>query len=90
MERHIERARLSPINSGSALYPNAPLRGTTTFARLKDYPYAEQRRSRSLAEAVVELAVIGGVDDVSTHVIGVDRYVGDEFQHSAPGRMWPV
>lgn len=83
--RHLEQVRLSPINSGSALYPNAALRGTSTFARLADYPYAERRQSRSLADAVVELAVIGGVADVSTHVIGVDRYLGDEFQHSVVG-----
>lgn len=87
---HLEQVRLSPINSGSALYPNAVARGTSTFARLEDYPYAERRKGRSLADAVVELAVIGGVDDLSKHVTGVDHYIGPDFQHSILGNSQPV
>ncbi len=87
---HFEQVRLSSINSGSALYPNAVARGTSTFARFEDYPFAERRKGRSLADAVVELAVIGGVPDVSKHLIGVDRYIGIEFQHSIVGNSRPL
>lgn len=83
---HLDAVRLSPMNSGSALYPNAPGRGSTTFVRLSDYPYAERRRTRGAAGAVVELAVLGGVPDLARHVVGVDRYVGAEWQHAIVGR----
>ncbi|MBA8793941.1 hypothetical protein FHX74_001546 [Friedmanniella endophytica] len=82
---HRERVRLSPINSGSALYPNAAVRGPGTFARIEDYPWAERRRTRPVADAVAELAVIGGVPDLTEHVIAVDRYLGPALT----GRLWP-
>jgi hypothetical protein len=39
---HRHRIQLSPVNSGSTLYPNAPERGTCTFQAIEDYPYAER------------------------------------------------
>src|SRR5690348_5231528 len=36
---HDRRIRLSAINSGSTLYPNAPQRGTRTFQTIEDYPF---------------------------------------------------
>lgn len=87
---HLEQVRLSPINSGSALYPNAVAWGSSTFARVQDYPYVERRRTRSPADAVVELAVIGGVEDLSRHVVCVDRYLGADFAGSVLGDVRPV
>ena len=72
---HDRRIRLSAINSGSTLYPNAPERGTRTFQTIEDYPFAERIRSRAPQAAVVELAVSGGVRDISSHVIDVYRGV---------------
>lgn len=72
---HDRRIRLSAINSGSALYPNAPKRGTRTFQTIEDYPFAERIRSRTPQAAVVELAVSGGVRDISNHIIDVYRRV---------------
>ena len=70
---HDRRIRLSAINSGSTLYPNAPERGTRTFQTIEDYPFAERIRSRTPQAA--ELAVSGGVRDISSHVIDVYRRV---------------
>ena len=72
---HARRIRLSAINSGSTLYPNAPERGTRTFQTVADYPFAERIRSRPPQAAVVELAVSGGVRDIASHVIDVYRRV---------------
>ena len=66
---HERRIRLSAINSGSTLYPNAPKRGTRTFQTIEDYPYAERLRRRTPATAVVELAVAGGVRDIADHTV---------------------
>lgn len=75
---HAERIRLSAINSGATLYPNAPTRGSGTFQAIEGYPFAERRRTRPIYEAVVELAVIDGVADIEKHVIQVERRRGDE------------
>jgi hypothetical protein len=72
---HDGRIRLSAINSGSALYPNAPERGTRTFQTIEDYPFAERIRGRAPQAAVAELAVSGGVRDISSHVTDVYRRV---------------
>jgi hypothetical protein len=44
---HDRRIQLSAINSGAALYPNAPQRGTRTFQTIEDYPFAERLRRRT-------------------------------------------
>jgi hypothetical protein len=69
---HSHRVHLSSINSGAALYPNAPKRGTGTFQTISDYPYAERLRGRTPRTAVVELSVSSGVRDIAVHV--VDQY----------------
>jgi hypothetical protein len=73
VRRHRERIRLSPINSGAALYPGAPPRGLFTFSTIEDYPYAERRRHRSRHAAIAELAAVGGVPDITDHVVSVQR-----------------
>jgi hypothetical protein len=76
VEAHEANIRLSPMNSGATLYPSAPKRGANTFRPLADYPFAERRRTKSVAEAITELAVIGGVTDLGDHVLTVERYRG--------------
>ena len=73
---HGSRIRFSPINSGAALYPNAPARGNHTFTRIVDYPFAERRRTGPVSAAIAELAVIGGVHDIATHTVAVQRWTG--------------
>lgn len=70
---HADRIRLSPINSGATLYPNAPSRGPQTFLTVSQYPWKEYRRRKSVIDAVTELAVIDGVPDIADHVIRVER-----------------
>jgi hypothetical protein len=61
LERHGPRVTLSPINSGATMYTPPP-RGRHTFLPIASYPFDERRRARGLGNAVVELAVDGGVE----------------------------
>jgi hypothetical protein len=70
---HDHQVRLSAINSGATLYPNAPERGSRTFQTIEDYPFAERLRRRPPQAAVVELAVSGGVRDLASHLVGQYR-----------------
>ena len=65
--------RLSPLNSGATLFPNAAPRGPDTFRTIADYPYETLRRQRGPGHAIAELAVIGGVPDIAKHVIEVEQ-----------------
>lgn len=73
---HAANIRLSPMNSGSTIYPSAPRRGRDTFLRIEDYPYQERRHRRSIKDAVVELAVLNGVPNIVDHVLRVERRRG--------------
>jgi hypothetical protein len=57
---------LSPINSGSTLFKPQP-RGSQTFSRLADYPYAARRSGNRLAE----LAIDHSVPNISEYVTDV-------------------
>jgi len=61
--RHGERVRLSRLNSGSTLYPNAPPRGLTTLLPIEDFG----------GNVVVEVAVEGGVPDIHQLALVVER-----------------
>jgi hypothetical protein len=76
LEVHAEAARLSPINSGATLYPNAAVRGQDTFSRIRDFDYEASRRRRGAASAIVELAVLDGVLDIRHHIESVERRNG--------------
>lgn len=71
-----DRIALSPLNSGATLFPNAAPRGPDTFRAIADYPYDTLRRQRGPANAIAELAVIGGVPDLAKHVVRVERRHG--------------
>ena len=73
---HEDRIRLSPINSGAALWPNAAERGRGTFSTIAEYPYAARRRGRSDRDAIAELAVLDEVPDLAKHVLRVERRRG--------------
>jgi len=75
---HADRIRLSAINSGATLYPNAHERGPSTFMFIAEYPY-EERRSRGVCGAIAELAVIGGVPDILRHTVRVERRQQDQI-----------
>lgn len=81
---HEARVRLSPVNSGATLYPNATARGSHTFTTIEDYPYEERRRKKTVREAVTELAVLDGVHDIRDHVVRVERRLGNEVVERYP------
>lgn len=76
LDRHGDRVRLSPINSGATLY-NPPARGAHTFLPIADYPFAEQRRRRGRAGAIAELTVDYAVPDVADFVLTAEHRTGD-------------
>ena len=68
---------LAPINTGfTGRAPAA--RGPDTFRSIADYPFAEQKRRRGRADAVVELTVRGGVPDIERLVRRVYRSGGPD------------
>jgi hypothetical protein len=69
---HRHRILLSPINSGSTIMNPQP-RGKDTFMSIEAYPYAERRKTRSVANALVELIVMDGVHDINDHLIAAHR-----------------
>jgi hypothetical protein len=72
---HAERVRLCPMNSGCTKpYPHP--RGRDTFSTIERYPF--EARSGRGRDAIVELAVIGGVPDMAKHVEMVRRMMGRE------------
>lgn len=75
--RHLEHVSLAPYNTGATM-PIAVARGSGTFRPVADYPFDAWRRKRPAWDAVVELAVDGGVADIVEHVIRVERRRGVE------------
>jgi hypothetical protein len=73
VQAHTDNVRLSPINSGATLYPNAPLRGLSTFRAVSEYPFNPGPRGGAVRNAIAELAVVDGVPDIAQHVIRVER-----------------
>jgi Family of unknown function (DUF7002) len=73
---HVDQITLAPINTGSTIYNPRP-RGVGTFLPIADYPFDDWRRRHSRRTAVVELAVLGGVQDVVDHTLVVESRRGD-------------
>lgn len=73
---YADRIRLTCMNTGATIFPSAPPRGADSFLTITDFPFAERRRGRRLADTVVELCVLDGVDDIESHVIRVERRRG--------------
>ena len=71
MTRHLHKATLSPINSGSTIYNPHP-RGPDTFRSLDQYPFEERRRMRGLRNAVAELAVDYSVQDIREFALRIE------------------
>jgi hypothetical protein len=73
---HRERVLLSGMNSGSTIRRPLP-RGPRTFLPIADFPYDERRKTRSAADALVELVVVGAVPDIISHLNAVDQVAPD-------------
>jgi tetratricopeptide (TPR) repeat protein len=76
VDAYSDSIRLTSINTGATIFPTAPPRGTESFMTIADFPFTERRRGRRLEDTVVELCVIGGVDNVEDFVIRVERRKG--------------
>lgn len=75
---------LAPYNTGSTAYEPPP-RGVETFQSISDYPYDEWRaRGRGPRDAVVELVVPRGVENIRDYVTRVERRRGDRFLEAVP------
>lgn len=61
--RYLERIELAHMNTGATAYV-PQRRGRDTFKRLVDYPYDERQRKYGRADAIKEVTVLGGIDDI--------------------------
>lgn len=75
--RHGERVQLTIMNTGNTR-PRAFPRGHQTFRSLEDFPY-DERRATAGRDAVVELAVAGGVPDAAELVRRLGRWEGSRL-----------
>lgn len=75
-----DRVVLAPINTGSTIMNPQP-RGSDTFQPIERYPYEFWRKKRGRRDAVVELAVHGGVRDVKRFVTRVTEEGGGGAVH---------
>jgi hypothetical protein len=75
LERHADRVKLSPINSGSTLYVAKP-RGRNTFLAPVDYPFESRRKLRGVRNAIAELTVEYSVPDIEDLTIKVTNMRG--------------
>lgn len=70
LDAYAKRIVLAPINSGSTIMNPQP-RGKATFQPIASYPYEEWRKKRGRRDAIVELAIRGGVQDIERFVLRV-------------------
>jgi hypothetical protein len=86
VEAHADRIRLTGMNTGATIYPNAK-RGSDTFQQIETFPFDERRRGRrAIADNVVEVAVLDGLPDITDFVVRVERREGAtvvDFLHGA-------
>jgi hypothetical protein len=80
---HVDRVRLSHLNSGATAYVSGR-RGSATFKPIADFqhPQSRQRPPRYIAE----LAVMGGVPDIAVHTIKVERRQASQL----PQKLYPA
>lgn len=76
VERYFDQIRLTGMNTGATIFPNALPRGADSFMTIPDFPFGERRKP--LVDNVVELCVIDGVEYVEDHVLQVQRRQGPD------------
>lgn len=74
VETYYDDIRLTGMNTGATIFPNSPPRGAESFMTIADFPFAARRKP--LVDNVVELCVIGGVDQVEDHLLRVEQRQG--------------
>lgn len=77
VERHSENIRLSRMNTGSTIFPNTPPRTPDTFQTIADFPFDVRKAARKpVVDNLVEVCVLGGVDDIVDCVTRVESRRG--------------
>ncbi|MCG7985340.1 MAG: hypothetical protein JAY90_21670 [Candidatus Thiodiazotropha lotti] len=70
---------LSPMNSGCTR-PFPHPRGRNTFSKIDEYPFTTRKRKAvGVWDAVVEVAIQGGVPDIAKYVLRVESRQGNDF-----------
>ncbi len=65
------------LNTGAAIFPNTLVRGPDLFQTIADFPCDERKKARkALPDYVVEVCVLGGVDDISECVVWMESRRG--------------
>ena len=72
MTAHATQVEVTPMNTGAAFMKAVP-RGAESFVPLADLPWDEWRAKRGASDAVVEVAVPGGVPEAGRYLIEVRR-----------------
>lgn len=79
VETYPKTIRLTAMNTGATIFPNAPPRGAESFMTIGEFPFEQRRRlGKKPQDNVVELCVIGGLDNVEDHLLRVERRKGAE------------
>ncbi|MCU7867420.1 MAG: hypothetical protein KZQ98_02655 [Candidatus Thiodiazotropha sp. (ex Lucinoma borealis)] len=79
IEKYVNSIYLSPMNSGCTR-PFPHPRGISTFRKTEDYPFIERKRkAKGVWDAVVEVAVKGGVPDILEYVDRVECRQGSNI-----------
>ncbi|MEW8052030.1 MAG: hypothetical protein AB2748_02375 [Candidatus Thiodiazotropha endolucinida] len=70
---------LSPMNSGCTR-PFPHPRGRNTFSKIDEYPFTiRKRKAVGVWDAVVEVAIQGGVPDIAKYVLRVESRQGNDI-----------
>lgn len=69
-----DQIRLTTLNTGSTIFPNAPERGPASFMRIAHLPSGGTGKSKT--PTVVEFCVLGGIDQIEDHVLMAERRQG--------------
>lgn len=72
VKAHADRVEVTPMNTGAAFMRAVP-RGRESFVPLADLPWDEWRAKRGPRDAVVEVAIPGGVPDAGAYLSEVRR-----------------
>lgn len=73
-----DRIRLTGMNTGATIFPNAPRRGADSFMTITAFPFAERARTKAVRDNVVEVCVLDGIDNLDGLVRRVERRHGPD------------
>ncbi len=66
---YADTIEIAAFNTGSAIYPNAPKRGRSTFAKLKDVDFDIWRKCRGQKDDIKEVTIPGAVPNAREFIV---------------------